>query len=81
MSTEATQDPTTPAAAAATLYPGEEAYEEEHVHSVYEQIASHFSSTRYKVGTSSTSNYFSLSIISIIIVEPIPFSSTSRRKK
>lgn len=26
-----------------------EAYEEEHVHSVYEQIASHFSSTRYKV--------------------------------
>lgn len=28
---------------------GEE-YEQEHVHSVYEQIASHFSSTRYKVG-------------------------------
>lgn len=26
-----------------------EAYEEEHVHEVYEQIASHFSSTRYKV--------------------------------
>ncbi|KAI9711174.1 MAG: tRNA methyltransferase, has a role in tRNA modification [Bogoriella megaspora] len=26
----------------------EQAYEEEHVHSVYEQIASHFSSTRYK---------------------------------
>ena len=26
-----------------------EAYEEEHVHTVYEQIASHFSSTRYKV--------------------------------
>ena len=25
------------------------AYEEEHVHTVYEQIASHFSSTRYKV--------------------------------
>lgn len=25
------------------------AYEEEHVHEVYEQIASHFSSTRYKV--------------------------------
>lgn len=25
-----------------------EAYEEQHVHSVYEQIASHFSSTRYK---------------------------------
>lgn len=24
-------------------------YEEQHVHSVYEQIASHFSSTRYKV--------------------------------
>jgi tRNA (uracil-5-)-methyltransferase TRM9 len=24
-------------------------YEEEHVHEVYEQIASHFSSTRYKV--------------------------------
>ena len=24
-------------------------YEAEHVHSVYEQIASHFSSTRYKV--------------------------------
>ena len=24
-------------------------YEEEHVHSVYEQIASHFSSTRYKL--------------------------------
>ena len=26
-----------------------EGYEEEHVHAVYEQIASHFSSTRYKV--------------------------------
>ncbi len=26
-----------------------ETYEEEHVHGVYEQIASHFSSTRYKV--------------------------------
>lgn len=25
-----------------------EAYEAEHVHAVYEQIASHFSSTRYK---------------------------------
>jgi tRNA (uracil-5-)-methyltransferase TRM9 len=25
------------------------AYEAEHVHSVYEEIASHFSSTRYKV--------------------------------
>jgi tRNA (uracil-5-)-methyltransferase TRM9 len=25
-----------------------EAYEEEHVHSVYEEIAGHFSSTRYK---------------------------------
>jgi hypothetical protein len=25
------------------------AYEEQHVHAVYEQIASHFSSTRYKV--------------------------------
>ncbi|KAK2741451.1 tRNA methyltransferase, has a role in tRNA modification [Myotisia sp. PD_48] len=29
---------------------GGEAYEEEHVHQVYEDIASHFSSTRYKVG-------------------------------
>lgn len=27
----------------------ENAYEEEHVHAVYQQIASHFSSTRYKV--------------------------------
>jgi tRNA (uracil-5-)-methyltransferase TRM9 len=27
-----------------------QSYEEEHVHSVYEEIASHFSSTRYKVG-------------------------------
>jgi tRNA (uracil-5-)-methyltransferase TRM9 len=26
-----------------------EKYEREHVHTVYEQIASHFSSTRYKV--------------------------------
>ena len=26
-----------------------EGYEEQHVHEVYEQIASHFSSTRYKV--------------------------------
>lgn len=26
-----------------------ENYEEQHVHTVYEQIASHFSSTRYKV--------------------------------
>lgn len=25
------------------------AYEEEHVHGVYQQIAQHFSSTRYKV--------------------------------
>ena len=25
------------------------AYEEEHVHAVYQQIAAHFSSTRYKV--------------------------------
>jgi hypothetical protein len=32
-----------------------EAYEEEHVHTVYEQIASHFSSTRYKVRMISTS--------------------------
>jgi hypothetical protein len=46
MSSEETQN--TAAGAAAT--PGQEAYEEEHVHSVYEQIASHFSSTRYKVG-------------------------------
>jgi tRNA (uracil-5-)-methyltransferase TRM9 len=27
----------------------EEAYEEKHVHEVYQQIAQHFSSTRYKV--------------------------------
>ena len=27
----------------------EEAYEEKHVHEVYQQIAGHFSSTRYKV--------------------------------
>lgn len=27
-----------------------ENYEQEHVHTVYEQIADHFSSTRYKVG-------------------------------
>lgn len=26
-----------------------QAHEDEHVHAVYEQIASHFSSTRYKV--------------------------------
>jgi hypothetical protein len=35
--------------------PTGEAYEEEHVHTVYEQIASHFSSTRYKVGSNNTS--------------------------
>jgi tRNA (uracil-5-)-methyltransferase TRM9 len=29
--------------------PRGENYEQEHVHEVYEQIASHFSSTRYKV--------------------------------
>jgi tRNA (uracil-5-)-methyltransferase TRM9 len=29
--------------------PGEEAYEEKNVHEVYQQIAEHFSSTRYKV--------------------------------
>jgi hypothetical protein len=29
----------------------EETYEELHVHQVYEQIASHFSATRYKVRT------------------------------
>lgn len=28
---------------------GSQEYEEQHVHNVYEQIASHFSSTRYKV--------------------------------
>jgi tRNA (uracil-5-)-methyltransferase TRM9 len=34
--------------------PHGEEYEAQHVHSVYEEIASHFSSTRYKVcGTSS----------------------------
>lgn len=27
-----------------------EEYEDQHVHQVYEQIASHFSATRYKVG-------------------------------
>ncbi|KAM0691464.1 hypothetical protein Q7P36_010235 [Cladosporium allicinum] len=43
MSTEEAQN-----TAAAATNPGQEAYEEEHVHSVYEQIASHFSSTRYK---------------------------------
>jgi hypothetical protein len=42
----------TEAATTAGATPGQEAYEEEHVHSVYEQIASHFSSTRYKVGNS-----------------------------
>ena len=26
------------------------AYEEKHVHEVYQEIATHFSSTRYKVG-------------------------------
>jgi hypothetical protein len=49
MSSEETQSTTAGASAAASA-PGQEAYEEEHVHSVYEQIASHFSSTRYKVG-------------------------------
>jgi hypothetical protein len=48
MSSEETQNTAAGPGAAAT--PGQEAYEEEHVHSVYEQIASHFSSTRYKVG-------------------------------
>jgi tRNA (uracil-5-)-methyltransferase TRM9 len=38
--------------------PTGEAYEEEHVHTVYEQIASHFSSTRYKVRP----NYYSTAI-------------------
>jgi tRNA (uracil-5-)-methyltransferase TRM9 len=28
---------------------GEEAYEEQNVHQVYEEIATHFSDTRYKV--------------------------------
>jgi hypothetical protein len=50
MSTEEAQQNTTTAAATATAAPGQEAYEEEHVHSVYEQIAEHFSATRYKVG-------------------------------
>lgn len=30
-----------------------QAYEDQHVHAVYDQIASHFSSTRYKVGSDS----------------------------
>ena len=32
-----------------TQVQGGASYEAEHVHSVYEEIASHFSSTRYKV--------------------------------
>jgi hypothetical protein len=48
MSSEETQN--TAAGSGTATTPGQEAYEEEHVHSVYEQIASHFSSTRYKVG-------------------------------
>lgn len=66
MSTDETQNTTAAAAAAEaatpTATPGQEAYEEEHVHSVYEQIASHFSSTRYKVGDGT----FSYSLLSII---------------
>jgi hypothetical protein len=48
--------------------PTGEAYEEEHVHTVYEQIASHFSSTRYKVRrthiSAATSNHRMLISIS-----------------
>lgn len=47
--------------ATADVNPGEaatrEAYEEEHVHQVYSQIAHHFSSTRYKVCTKSFSSF------------------------
>jgi tRNA (uracil-5-)-methyltransferase TRM9 len=50
-----------------------EAYEEEHVHTVYEEIASHFSSTRYKVCVSPTSapppNYLLTSLKPWPIVE------------
>jgi hypothetical protein len=60
-------------AAAAT--PGQEAYEEEHVHSVYEQIASHFSSTRYKVGVVHVTSFFS------IIHQDLPGFTLSRSEK
>lgn len=35
----------------------DEAYEEKHVHQVYQQIAEHFSSTRYKVHCQQTAQY------------------------
>jgi len=38
-----------PAAAASTVSGDAEDYEVEHVHHVYQEIASHFSATRFKV--------------------------------
>ena len=73
MSSEETQN--TAAGAAAT--PGQEAYEEEHVHSVYEQIASHFSSTRYKVGIVHDVSLFS----DIPQIHNIPESRLQEKKR
>jgi hypothetical protein len=57
-----------------------EAYEEEHVHTVYEQIASHFSSTRYKVCLMSTSFQTSPLTIMLISYESLGQSSSDSYK-
>lgn len=50
-----------------------EEYENQHVHQVYEQIASHFSATRYKVGLPVSEQPISLYIyVTNVVIQPWP---------
>lgn len=48
-------------------------YEQKHVHDVYEDIAGHFSSTRYKVGTEAGS----VNVLEVDVRDSRGLSSTS----
>lgn len=55
-----------------------EEYEDKHVHQVYEQIASHFSATRYKVGLPVSEQLTSLTIhVLTLSFSPGPLSRNS----
>lgn len=61
-----------------TLQTESEEYEDQHVHQVYEQIASHFSSTRYKVGLPVSGQPISLDIhVANLSCSPGPLSRNS----
>lgn len=55
-----------------------QAYEDEHVHAVYEQISSHFSSTRYKVLVPSRMKPANLSNKALARYSEIPEFNTTR---